>query len=79
MEDRQAELIEELSGVTSPRRKWWVVKFEDGYYGEHVEDGFDFKLCSKKEDAERLAQAFLDGIDYPYEIVEICIQDVRHG
>lgn len=75
------DLLEELQEVTTTRRKWWVVKFEDGYYGEVVDettdDGFDMKLFSTKAMAEKAARDFLDGEDFPFEVVEICFSEVR--
>ena len=75
------DLLEELAEVTTRRRKWWVVKFEDGFYGEIidevVDDGFDLKLFAKKEHAEQAALAFLEGEDFPYDVVEICWSEVE--
>ena len=74
------DLREELDDVLTTRRKWWVIKFDDAYYGEVWDDdmeGFDMKLFSKKEDAHNHALEFLEGVSLPYRIVEICLQDVR--
>lgn len=75
------DLLEELREVTTTRRKWWVVKFKDGYYGEHFQEvddeGFSMALYSTKALAEQAARDFLDGEDFPFEVVEICFSEVR--
>lgn len=73
------DLIEELHEVTTTRMRWWVVRFEDGYYGERIDEandeGFDLKLFAKKEDADQAARTFLEGESFPYEIVEISLTE----
>jgi hypothetical protein len=74
------DLREELSEVLTTRRRWWVIKFEDGFYGEIWDDdvsGFDLKLCSSKEEAHAVARGFLEDEPLPYEVVEICLSEVK--
>ena len=75
------ELLEELIEVTTTRKKWWVIKFEDGFYGEVVDEagdsGFDLKLFAKKAQAVQAAKAFLEGEDLAFEVVEIAWSVVR--
>ena len=73
-------LQEELKEVATTRRRWWVVKFDEGLYGEVVDEdadeGFDLKLFSTKKSARAAALAFLEGDDIPFEVVEICWSEV---
>ena len=76
------DLLEELAVVATKRRKWWAIKFADyGYYGEVVEEeadeGFDLKLFASKRAAEGAAREFVEEETLSYEVVEICLTDVR--
>ena len=71
----------EFEECTTKRRKWWVIRFENGeYYGEETDnEGFDLALFNSKKAGEEEATRVFEDDDWPpYEVVEICWSIVGH-